>query len=162
MGGTDTLFVHMTDGLFLLAPSLQVYASQVFACYEKWLASRWPESASFHTGSTRCGSRCARLQAGGLLLRTAFEAMLGLLGAVAFWPLTVYFPVTTYVAQAKVQRGSRKWVALQALNVGALIVSLLAAVGSVADMVQCLGHVPTNTKRKLLNTVATEIGRNLG
>uniref|UniRef100_A0A0E0JRS1 Amino acid transporter transmembrane domain-containing protein n=1 Tax=Oryza punctata TaxID=4537 RepID=A0A0E0JRS1_ORYPU len=140
-----------------LVGAYQVYAQPVFACYEKWLASRWPESAFFHReyAVPLGGGRAVRFTLCKLVLRTAFvavttvvslvlpffNAVLGLLGAVAFWPLTVYFPVTMYMAQAKVQRGSRKWVALQALNVGALVVSLLAAVGSVADMVQRLRHV---------------------
>ncbi|KAG8078660.1 hypothetical protein GUJ93_ZPchr0007g3160 [Zizania palustris] len=142
-----------------LVGAYQVYAQPVFACYEKWLASRWPESAFFHreykVPLPLCGGRSVRFTLCKLLLRTAFvtlttvvslvlpffNAVLGLLGAVAFWPLTVYFPVTMYMAQAKVPRGSRKWVALQALNVGALVVSLVAAVGSVADMAQRLGHV---------------------
>ncbi|EEE55757.1 hypothetical protein OsJ_04283 [Oryza sativa Japonica Group] len=140
-----------------LEPFWLVYAQPVFACYEKWLASRWPESAFFHReyAVPLGGGRAVRFTLCKLVLRTAFvavttvvslvlpffNAVLGLLGAVAFWPLTVYFPVTMYMAQAKVQRGSRKWVALQALNVGALVVSLLAAVGSVADMAQRLRHV---------------------
>lgn len=145
------------DGL--LRELLQVYAQPIFACYEKWLGSRWPESAFFHREYALQlpvgGGRAVRFTLCKLVLRTAFvsvttlmslmlpffNAVLGLLGAVAFWPLTVYFPVTIYIAQARVQPGSRKWVALQALNVGALVVSLLAAVGSVADIVQRLGHV---------------------
>ena len=140
---------------------MQVYAQPIFACYEKWLATRWPESGFFHHEyAVRLplaggGGRAARFTLCKLVVRTAFvaattvvslmlpffNAVLGLLGAIAFWPLTVYLPVTMYIAQAKVAPGSRKWVALQALNVGALVVSLLAAVGSVADMVQRLGHV---------------------
>ena len=140
---------------------LQVFAQPIFACYEKWLAARWPESGFFHHEyAVRLplaggGGRAARFTLCKLVVRTAFvaattvvslmlpffNAVLGLLGAIAFWPLTVYFPVTMYIAQARVAPGSRKWVALQTLNVGALVVSLLAAVGSVADMVQRLGHV---------------------
>uniref|UniRef100_A0ACD5XCE0 Uncharacterized protein n=1 Tax=Avena sativa TaxID=4498 RepID=A0ACD5XCE0_AVESA len=140
-----------------LVGAYQVYAQPVFACYEKWLRSRYPESAFFHReyALRLPGGRAMRFTMCKLVLRTAFvatttivslmlpffNAILGLLGAAAFWPLTVYFPVTMYITQAKVPRGSRKWLALQALNVGALLVSLLAAVGSVADIVQRLGHV---------------------
>ncbi|XP_062208682.1 amino acid permease 3-like isoform X2 [Phragmites australis] len=140
-----------------LVGAYQVYAQPIFACYEKWLGSRWPDSAFFHREYRLPlgGGRAARFTMCKLVVRTEFvagttvvslmlpffNAVLGLLGAIAFWPLTVYFPVTMYIAQAKVAPGSRKWVSLQALNVGALVVSLLAAVGSVADMVQRLGHV---------------------
>jgi amino acid permease len=147
-----------------LVGAYQVYAQPVFACYEKWLRSRYPESGFFHReyALRLPGGRAMRFTMCKLVLRTAFvaattivslmlpffNAILGLLGAAAFWPLTVYFPVTMYITQAKVPRGSRKWLALQALNVGALLVSLLAAVGSVADIVQRLGHV-TMFKTKL-------------
>jgi hypothetical protein len=145
--------VRDVDGMFVL----QVFVQPIFACYEKWMGSRWPESAFFHReyAVPLGGERAARFTMCKLVVRTAFvafttvvslmlpffNAVLGLLGAISFWPLTVYFPVTMNMAQAKVAPGSRKWVALQALNVGALVVSLLAAVGSVADIVQRLGHV---------------------
>ncbi|KAK3162636.1 hypothetical protein QOZ80_1BG0091820 [Eleusine coracana subsp. coracana] len=141
-----------------LVGAYQVYGQPIFACYEKWLGTRWPESSFVHREYAvplGGGGRAARFTMCKLVVRTAFvafttvvslmlpffNAVLGLLGAMAFWPLTVYFPVTMYMAQAKVGRGTRKWLALQALNVGALVVSLLAAVGSVADVVQRLGHV---------------------
>ncbi|KAI4987651.1 hypothetical protein ZWY2020_028365 [Hordeum vulgare] len=141
-----------------LVGAYQVYAQPVFACYEKRLRARYPEAAFFHRElALRLPGRrgALRFTMCKLVLRTAFvaattvvslmlpffNAILGLLGAAAFWPLTVYFPVTMYITQAKVPRGSGKWVALQALNVGALVVSLLAAVGSVDDIVQRLGHV---------------------
>lgn len=74
------------------------------------------------------------------MLLPFFNAILGLLGAVAFWPLTVYFPVTMYIAQAQIQRGDGKWMVLQGMSMASLIVSLLAAVGSVADIGQRLKH----------------------
>ncbi|VAH82509.1 amino acid permease 1-like [Triticum dicoccoides] len=141
-----------------LVGAYQVYVQPVFACYEKKLRARYPDAAFFHRElALRLPGRrgALRFTMAKLVLRTAFvvattvvslmlpffNAILGLLGAAAFFPLTVYFPVTMYITQAKVPRGSGKWVALQALNVGALVVSLLAAVGSVADIVQRLGHV---------------------
>ena len=75
------------------------------------------------------------------MLLPFFNAVLGLLGSIAFWPLTVYFPVTIYIAQAQIKRGDSKWMLLQGLSVVSLIVSLLAAVGSVADIGERLKHV---------------------
>lgn len=75
------------------------------------------------------------------LMLPFFNAILGLLGSIAFWPLTVYYPVTIYMTQAKIKRGERKWLVLQGLNAVALVVSVLAAVGSVADIAQRLKHV---------------------
>ncbi|KAK1310470.1 Serine/threonine-protein kinase-like protein CCR4 [Acorus calamus] len=69
-----------------------------------------------------------------------FNAIVGLLGSVAFWPLTVYLPVSMYMAQAKIKRGSHKWLVLHGLSVVSLIVSLIAAVGSFADIADRLKH----------------------
>jgi hypothetical protein len=64
-----------------------------------------------------------------------FNDVLGLLGAVGFWPLTVYFPVEMYIRQRKVPTWSYKWICMQILSVVCLIVSIVAAVGSVASIV---------------------------
>jgi hypothetical protein len=64
--------------------------------------------------------------------------VVGLLGAVSFWPLTVFFPVEMYIKQRRVPRGCTKWICLQTLSISCLIVSLAAAVGSIADIVGAL------------------------
>ncbi|KAH0921161.1 hypothetical protein HID58_021179 [Brassica napus] len=60
---------------------------------------------------------------------------LGLLGALAFWPLTVYFPVAMHIAQTKVKKYSGRWLALNLLVLVCLIVSALAAVGSIVGLI---------------------------
>lgn len=69
-----------------------------------------------------------------------FNAVLGLLGASSFWPLTVYFPVSMHMTQTKVARGTPKWVFLHGLSSVCLLVSLFACMGSVADIVASLKH----------------------
>lgn len=64
-----------------------------------------------------------------------FNQFVGLLGAITFWPMTVYFPVEMYIAQRKIERFSRAWNGLQILSFFCLVVSLLAAVGSVHGLV---------------------------
>ncbi|KAJ1703289.1 hypothetical protein LUZ63_003068 [Rhynchospora breviuscula] len=142
-----------------LVGAYQVYCQPIYAKYETWLSNKWPESPFFHKvyklpfpfskGKSLNFTMCK------LVVRTLFvvlttlislmlpffNAVLGLLGSVAFWPLTVYYPVTMYIAQANIKRGETRWWGLQVLNAGALIISLLAAVGSVADMAQRLKHV---------------------
>ncbi|XP_072999258.1 amino acid permease 8-like [Typha latifolia] len=145
--------------LIHLVGAYQVYGQPIFAVYEKWLANKWPESAFFHNAYQVefpfLKGWAFRFTLCKLILRTLFviittlislmlpffNAILGLLGSVAFWPLTVYYPVTIYMAQAKIKRGQGKWLVLQSLNMIALIVSLLAAVGSVADIANRLKHV---------------------
>lgn len=69
------------------------------------------------------------------MLLPFFNDVVGILGAFGFWPLTVYFPVEMYIAQQKIERWSSRWLGFQILSVSCLLVSLAAAVGSVAGVV---------------------------
>ncbi|GAU30643.1 hypothetical protein TSUD_62630 [Trifolium subterraneum] len=60
---------------------------------------------------------------------------LGILGAFGFWPLTVYFPIDMYISQKKIGKWTNRWLALQILSGCCLIISILAAVGSIAGVV---------------------------
>ncbi|KAJ6335719.1 hypothetical protein OIU78_012350 [Salix suchowensis] len=60
---------------------------------------------------------------------------IGLLGALGFWPLTVYFPVEMYIAQKKIPKWSTRWLSLQILSVACLIITIAAASGSIAGVV---------------------------
>lgn len=69
--------------------------------------------------------------------------VLALLGAVGYWPMTVYFPVEKYIAQKKIQRGSvLKWYVLQLLNLVCLLVAIAAACGAIEG----LNHALQNSK----------------
>lgn len=69
------------------------------------------------------------------MLLPFFNDVVGLLGALGFWPLTVYFPVEMYIAQKKIPRWSTRWVCLQVFSSGCLVVSIAAAAGSIAGVV---------------------------
>ncbi|KAL8128978.1 hypothetical protein V2J09_018133 [Rumex salicifolius] len=69
------------------------------------------------------------------MLLPFFNSFLGLIGAVAFWPLTVYLPIEMHIVQKNVKRGSLKWVFLKLLTVVCFFVCLVAAVGSVEGLV---------------------------
>ena len=128
-----------------LVGAYQVFCQPLFAFVEKWAAARWPDSA-FIARELRVGPFAISVFR--LTWRTAFVCLttvvsmllpffgdvVGLLGAVAFWPLTVYFPVEMYVVQKKVPKWSTKWVCLQMLSLGCLAISLAAAAGSIAGI----------------------------
>ncbi|XP_051180698.1 amino acid permease 3 [Lolium perenne] len=129
-----------------LVGAYQVFCQPLFAFVEKWAAARWPDSA-FIAKELRVGPFSLSLFR--LTWRTAFVCLttvvsmllpffgdvVGLLGALAFWPLTVYFPVEMYIVQRRVTRGSTRWVCLQMLSAACLVVSVAAAAGSIADVV---------------------------
>jgi amino acid permease len=129
-----------------LVGAYQVFCQPLFAFVEKWAAARWPDSA-FIAKELRVGPFA--LSVFRLTWRTAFVCLttvvsmllpffgdvVGLLGAVAFWPLTVYFPVEMYIVQRRVPRGSTRWICLQMLSAACLVVSVAAAAGSIADVI---------------------------
>ncbi|GLT93658.1 hypothetical protein SLE2022_114400 [Rubroshorea leprosula] len=67
-----------------------------------------------------------------------FNDFLGLIGAASFWPLTVYFPIEMHIAQTKMRKYSFTWTWLKVLTWACLILSLVAAAGSVEGLVQSL------------------------
>ncbi|KAL2926031.1 Amino acid permease 1 [Bienertia sinuspersici] len=141
-----------------LTAAFQVLSQPIFATYEKWLAMRWPSTPFIHNRYTiqlpRFKSLRLQFTLCRLLLRplvmavtvfTAmmfpfFNAVLGLMGSIAFFPLTVYLPVRMHMTQVNLKIGGLKWCALQGLCLVAFVVSIISAVGSVADIADRLKH----------------------
>ncbi|PKA66781.1 Amino acid permease 2 [Apostasia shenzhenica] len=137
-----------------LVGAYQVFCQPLFAFVEKWANRTWPDSKFFAKdiriplGSTRS----YKLNLFRLVWRTAFVVIttvismllpffndvVGLLGALGFWPLTVYFPIEMYIVQKKVPRWSTRWVCLQILSLACLVISIAAAAGSIAGVVNDL------------------------
>uniref|UniRef100_A0A0E0JRS0 Amino acid transporter transmembrane domain-containing protein n=1 Tax=Oryza punctata TaxID=4537 RepID=A0A0E0JRS0_ORYPU len=138
-----------------LIGAYQVYAQPIFATMERWISSRWPEAKFINSAYT---VSVPLIQRGSvtvapykLVLRTVivvattvvammipfFNAVLGLLGAFSFWPLTVYFPISMHIAQEKITKGGR-WYLLQGLSMVCLMISVAVGIGSVTDIVDSL------------------------
>ena len=69
------------------------------------------------------------------MLLPFFNAVVGILGAFGFWPLTVFFPIEMYISQKKIAPWTSRWVGLQIISVTCLFISIAAAVGSFAGVV---------------------------
>jgi len=63
-----------------------------------------------------------------------FNDVLGVIGALGFWPLNVYFPVEMYISQKKIPKWSNRWISLKIFTAACLLVSVVAFVGSVAGV----------------------------
>jgi len=137
-----------------LVGAYQVYCQPLFAFIEKWAQESWPEcrfitedvyvpltpTKSYRLNLFRLTWRSAFVVVTTVIsmLLPFFNDVVGFLGALGFWPLTVYFPVEMYVIQKKVPKWSTRWVCLQIMSLACLVVSVAAAVGSIAGIVSDL------------------------
>lgn len=69
-----------------------------------------------------------------------FNSVLGLIGALSFWPLTIYFPVEMYISQAHIRRFSPTWIWLNILNWASFIITFAAAAACVQGIIIQLNH----------------------
>ncbi|KQK18866.1 hypothetical protein BRADI_1g45180v3 [Brachypodium distachyon] len=144
-----------------LVGAYQVYCQPIYAAVENWAAARWPRSGfvlreypvlangKFSVNMFRLVWRTAFVVVSTVLAISLpfFNDILGLLGALGFWPLTVYFPVEMYIRQSKVERFSRKWLLLQSISVLCFVVSAAATVASIEGITLSLkNYVPFKTK----------------
>ncbi|XP_022135385.1 amino acid permease 3-like [Momordica charantia] len=135
-----------------LVGAYQVFCQPLFAFIEKFALDRFPDSP-FITKDIKIpipGFRPFKLNLFRLVWRTVFviftttismllpffNDIVGLLGALGFWPLTVYFPVEMYISQKKIQKWSTRWICLQTLSMACLVITIAAAAGSVAGVIQ--------------------------
>jgi hypothetical protein len=132
-----------------LVGAYQVFCQPIFAFVERWAKSTWPDSVfiarEFRVGPFALSVFRLTWRSAFVCLTTVvamllpfFGNVVGLLGAVSFWPLTVYFPVEMYIRQRAVPRGSTQWLCLKMLSFSCLIVSIAAAAGSIADVIEAL------------------------
>ena len=135
-----------------LVGAYQVFCQPLFAFIEKFASNRFPDSQFINEDISIPipGFRSLKLNLFRLVWRTIFviittiismllpffNDIVGLLGALGFWPLTVYFPVEMYIAQMKIPKWSTRWVSLQILSLACLIITIAAASGSVAGVIQ--------------------------
>ncbi|KAL6602845.1 hypothetical protein ACP70R_043206 [Stipagrostis hirtigluma subsp. patula] len=143
-----------------LVGAYQVFSQPIFAAVETWAAARWPDAklvtrehpvaaGRFRFNAFRLGWRTAFVAVSTVLaiVMPFFNDILGFLGAIGFWPLTVYYPVEMYIRQRRIRKYTTRWVALQVLSFLCFLVSLAAAVASIEGVTESLKHyVPFKTK----------------
>ncbi|XP_010252954.1 PREDICTED: probable amino acid permease 7 isoform X1 [Nelumbo nucifera] len=134
-----------------LVGGYQVYSQPVFAFVEKWLQNKFPNNGfvnKFYSikipllpavkmNLLRLCFRTAYVLSttGIAMLFPYFNQVLGVLGALNFWPLAIYFPVEMYFVQKKIEPWARKWVVLRTFSVICLLVTMVALVGSVEGLI---------------------------
>ena len=69
-----------------------------------------------------------------------FNSVLGLIGAAAFWPLTVYFPIEMHISKAKIPSFSLNWIWLKILNLACFIITIVAVAACIQGIITELNH----------------------
>lgn len=64
-----------------------------------------------------------------------FNQVLGVLGALSFWPLAIYFPVEMYFVQKKIEAWSRRWIVLRCFSFVCFLVTMVGLIGSLEGIV---------------------------
>ncbi|KAL5070254.1 hypothetical protein RYX36_021141 [Vicia faba] len=134
-----------------LVGAYQVFAQPIFSLMENWGCEKWPQSKlmtkEYNIRIPLVG--IWRMNMFRLIWRTFyvlittliaillpfFNSIVGLIGALSFFPLTVYFPTEMYLTRTKTPKYSSIWIGMKLLSVFCLIVSLVAAVGSIQGII---------------------------
>ncbi|PHT77448.1 putative amino acid permease 7 [Capsicum annuum] len=144
-------FANACIVLHLVGGYQVVYSQPVFAFVEKWATQKYPENRFVNKFYAIKLPVLPALQLNlfRLCFRTLyvmsttaiamafpyFNQVLGILGALNFWPLTIYFPVEMYIVQKQIGAWSRKWLLLKGFSMICLIVSLLGLIGSIEGII---------------------------
>ncbi|KAH1213258.1 Amino acid permease 8 [Glycine max] len=136
-----------------LLGAYQVVVQPIFSAVETCASQRWP-SSSFVNGKYpfRIGKMKFSLSFFRLVWRSIFvvlvtilamampffNEMLALLGAMGFYPLTIYFPVEMYIARKKIKRGAKRWLGLKTLSLVFMLLSMAIACAAIHGMNQAL------------------------
>ncbi|KAE8704129.1 Amino acid permease 6 [Hibiscus syriacus] len=146
-------FANVCIAIHLIG-AYQVFAQPLFGFVEGWCSRNWSDN-KFITGEREVDipfygiyyvnffrlvwrTSYVIVTAVVAMIFPFFNDFLGLIGAGSFWPLTVYFPIEMHIAQTKIPRYSFRWIWLKILSWVCLVVSLVAAAGSVQGLIQSL------------------------
>lgn len=129
-----------------------MFAQPIYSVVESWARKKWPRSVLVTGEYTISLDKKQRVVISLNLLRLIwrslfvifatfvallmpfFNDVLALLGAIGYWPLTVYFPIEMYIANNRVGRWTRRWLGLQLINGVCLLVAVAAACGSLQGL----------------------------
>ncbi|CAA3020041.1 probable amino acid permease 7 isoform X1 [Olea europaea subsp. europaea] len=132
-----------------LVGGYQVYTQPLFENTERWIIKKFPDRKILHEDYTPKQIPRLRLNLLRLCFRTAYVALttgfstlfpyfnqvVGVAGAITFWPIVVYFPVEMYLVQKNIGPLTKKSIILRVYSFITLIVILYAFVGSVKGLI---------------------------
>ncbi|XP_050246126.1 probable amino acid permease 7 isoform X4 [Quercus robur] len=129
----------------------QVYSQPLFANVERWFADKFPSSGFVNDNYTLKLPLLPEIRLN--LLRLCFRSIyvvsttaiamlfpyfnqvLGVLGGLNFWPLSIYFPVEMYFKQMNIEAWTTKWILLRTFSMFCLLVTLFSLIGSIEGLI---------------------------
>ncbi|GMI63856.1 amino acid permease 7 [Hibiscus trionum] len=134
-----------------LVGGYQIFSQPVFAFVEGWFTKKYPSSGfvnkwytvklpllpSFRMNALKLCFRTAYVASTTVvaMIFPYFNQVLGVLGALNFWPLAIYFPVEMYMVQRKIQAWTRKWLVLRTFSFFCLLVTIVGLIGSIQGLI---------------------------
>ncbi|KAL3614843.1 hypothetical protein CASFOL_040504 [Castilleja foliolosa] len=134
-----------------LVGGYQIYAQPVFATVDKWSAEKFQDSSiinkhyilklpflpAWNLNPQRLCFRTAYVASTTAIamIFPYFNQMLGVSGALTFWPLAIYFPVEMWFRQKNIEAWTGKWIALRVFTIVCFVIAMFALVGSIEGLV---------------------------
>ncbi|KAI5432685.1 probable amino acid permease 7 [Lathyrus oleraceus] len=134
-----------------LVGGYQIYSQPIYSAADKWCSRRYPDSGfvnsffrlklpflpAFQLNMSRICFRTAYVisTTGLAIMFPYFNQVLGVLGAIGFWPLIIYFPVEMHFVQNKVEAWSTKWILLRIFSFVCFLITLMSLVGSLEGII---------------------------
>ncbi|XP_027061696.1 probable amino acid permease 7 isoform X2 [Coffea eugenioides] len=134
-----------------LVGGYQIFSQTLFGTVERRLARQFPGSGIVHDNySFKLPAMPAlRLNVLRICFRTTyvicitaiamifpyFNEVVGVAGAINFWPIVVYFPVEMYIMQKNIESWTPKAVILRTYSIMCLVVIVFAFIGSVKALI---------------------------
>ncbi|KAK3198976.1 hypothetical protein Dsin_022391 [Dipteronia sinensis] len=138
------IVIHLVGGY-------QVFSQPLYGNVERWISEKYPHIGfinnefylklplipafrlnllrlCFRTVYVVCTTAIA-------MIFPYFNQVIGVIGGINFWPLTIYFPVEKYFKQRNIEAWTTKWVMLRIFTFGCFLVTMFALVGSIEGLI---------------------------
>ncbi|KAK4398675.1 putative amino acid permease 7 [Sesamum angolense] len=129
----------------------QVYCQPVFAVVDKWLAEQFPQSSFVNKEysvklpaipalSLNLQRLCFRTvyaasTTGVAMVFPYFNQVLGVLGTINFWPLSIHFPVEMWLRQNNIESWTTQWILFRTFGILCFLLNMYMLAGSMQGIV---------------------------
>nr|XP_048329951.1 probable amino acid permease 7 isoform X7 [Ziziphus jujuba var. spinosa] len=145
--------IHLANACIVihLVGAYQIFSQPLFGNVEKWFMKEFPHNRftkddytvrlpllpAFTLHPLRLCFRTTYvvLTTGIAIIFPYFNQILGVIGGMNFWPLTIYFPVEMYLTQMNIEAWTAKWLMLRIFSIVCFFVRVFALIGSFQGLI---------------------------